>query len=565
MGTQATYGIAITATDKTAKGVSSAEKRVSNLPKAVQRSSSSAVRSFGKVEAAMAEAFGNKSITSGVTSRLGAIRKASAAAGEGFGEAASEGGVLTRALGGLGVVAGATIGVIAAAGFAAFKLADGWAKGAAAIGRTADTIGIATKALQEFQAAGERAGVDKGATTGALGGISQALNDARYGRNAGVLQLMAKLGLKFKYGKDGQIDLPAMTLDIADAIARQRNAQARRRIAGMYGIGDAALPMFLQGAGQLRDDMADVDKHGLVIDEEGISKGRRIVRKGAIVSQMKDRAMGAAGELAASAEEAGYDGIISGGRYIMDGSTSFGRSVQRDFVPAARKMDRAADKMERAADRMGGPSGLHNGTLSLSQRDIIDLKKTVATEWNKRDVAQGEGVIDTILNRQASGHWGKTIRSVVNAKSQFSDVNGPVAWKRGRHSVADLPMSVIDRNTDALVDQYLAARASGQRSVVGDNLNYANPYYSDARNRRWIDRLSGPTFGHGKSVHRHGTTPELDRYRPGDYHVALPGTPIPVKVEVIHRNAPPGTRTKVTAGAGSHPSVSYAFEPVHGG
>ena len=64
--------------------------------------------------------------------------------------------------------------------------------------------------------------------------------------------------------------------------------------------------------------------------------------------------------------------------------------------------------------------------IQLTSKDILNLKKTLQTEW----VAfagndQAYGIIDTILNRLASGHWGSTIADVVNARNQFSDINGP--------------------------------------------------------------------------------------------------------------------------------------------
>lgn len=174
--------------------------------------------------------------------------------------------------------------------------------------------------------------------------------------------------------------------------------------------------------------------------------------------------------------------------------------------------------------RVTGPnaSGLSGSNLRLSAQDVVDLKKTLQTEWNKTDPMQAAGIVDTILNRQASGHWGRTVAEVVNARSQFSDINGPVAWQRGRHSVADLPMSSVATNVSRFVDQYLARRAAGAPSSVGNHLNYANPNFSDARNLGWINALDGPVYGHGRSIHRHGTTPDLQRYRPAPFQVTLP-------------------------------------------
>ncbi|MGB0912020.1 MAG: hypothetical protein ACPGSW_00445 [Phaeobacter italicus] len=172
------------------------------------------------------------------------------------------------------------------------------------------------------------------------------------------------------------------------------------------------------------------------------------------------------------------------------------------------------------ANMDGRPAG---SALKLSEKDIIDLKKTVATEWvQSAGEDQARGIIDTILNRQASGRWGSTVANVVDARKQFSDINGPVAWAKGRDSVDDLPTSIIDDRVNAVVDAWLSRRANGAASIIGDNLNYANPHYSDASNLGWISKLHGPRLGRGQSVHNHGTTAQLDAYRPDPFGLVLP-------------------------------------------
>ena len=87
----------------------------------------------------------------------------------------------------------------------------------------------------------------------------------------------------------------------------------------------------------------------------------------------------------------------------------------------------------------------------------------------------------------------------------------------------DIPESQISTRVDQMVDDYLAERAAGTPSSVGSHLNYANPNYSSPNNLGWINALDGPVLGRGDAVHHHGTVPELDRYRPDDFAVALPG------------------------------------------
>lgn len=186
------------------------------------------------------------------------------------------------------------------------------------------------------------------------------------------------------------------------------------------------------------------------------------------------------------------------------------------------------------------PANLTGKTLELSATDVENMKKTLATEWvSKAGEDQGKGILDTMMNRQMSGKWGDDMKSVVDARKQFSDINGPIAWKQGRNSVDDLEPGVnlsqsAYNRSSALTDKYLAERASGTPSIVGDNLNYANPTYSDAKNRPWIEALDGPKLGTNRSnTHYHGTTPELEKYRPGEFDVKYPGQTDPTMTNSI--------------------------------
>lgn len=162
--------------------------------------------------------------------------------------------------------------------------------------------------------------------------------------------------------------------------------------------------------------------------------------------------------------------------------------------------------------------------LVLSKQDVIDIKKTLQTEWvQSAGDEQAKGIIDTILNRLASEHWGTSIADVVNARNQFSDINGPVSRKAGRHSVDDFDANKVSQRVKDFVDGYLAERAGGASSRVDTHLNYANPHFSDAKNLAWIMALDGPVLGRGNAIHRHGTVPELQRFRPKPYLIGLPG------------------------------------------
>ncbi len=176
------------------------------------------------------------------------------------------------------------------------------------------------------------------------------------------------------------------------------------------------------------------------------------------------------------------------------------------------------------------PSALSK-SLELSPGDVKILKKVLSTEA----VAglppeiyrqQAAGIIDTILNRRIHGKWGDSIEAVVNAPYQFSDINGPVAWRQNRRNVNDIGDDALKNGRGLLasqfVDDYLARRAAGQQSSVGGHLNYANPRYSDASNLAWIRKLDGPRYGQGDAVHWHGTAQGLTPVDP-NYAIRIAG------------------------------------------
>lgn len=181
-----------------------------------------------------------------------------------------------------------------------------------------------------------------------------------------------------------------------------------------------------------------------------------------------------------------------------------------------------------APGSVGAPPA-QGAVVQLSPSDVMNLKKTLQTEWvPSAGDEQAYGVIDTILNRKASGHFGATVADIVNQRKQFTDINGPVSWTPKDHigigphdSVEQIPDSWVRPRVSQVVDAYLADRANGRPSSVGANLNYANPYGSTPNNMAWINNLDGPVFGTGRAIHRHGTTPENRKYMPQPYVIQI--------------------------------------------
>ncbi|MFW2175874.1 LysM peptidoglycan-binding domain-containing protein [Acinetobacter guillouiae] len=171
--------------------------------------------------------------------------------------------------------------------------------------------------------------------------------------------------------------------------------------------------------------------------------------------------------------------------------------------------------------------------LILTNDDILNIMKVTETEVIKFKTEtyfqqQAAGVVDTIMNRVKSGVWGSSVSSVANAHRQFSKMTGP-ANLEPYGSVQNMPASAVSARIRNFVNQYLIERANGKKSIIGQNLNYANKYYSDSKNRKqWVDAFhdeavkKGMILGTGKAIHAHGTVSELKGKMPKPFAVILP-------------------------------------------
>lgn len=174
--------------------------------------------------------------------------------------------------------------------------------------------------------------------------------------------------------------------------------------------------------------------------------------------------------------------------------------------------------------------------LTLTEQDIIDIMKVASTEVvgslkGKNFENQAAGVIDTILNRTASGKFGNGVRAVVNQKKAFSDIN--TKRKSAYGSVQNVPMSRVSKKLETFVRAYLAQRANGKQSSVGENVSYANPNFlgeASSDTKKWVREVekqakaSGQVFGAGNAIHVHGT-PNADKWKmPNKFHISTPET-----------------------------------------
>lgn len=72
-------------------------------------------------------------------------------------------------------------------------------------------------------------------------------------------------------------------------------------------------------------------------------------------------------------------------------------------IPGAASENRTSPSSVQRIDPVAAPRAV-DGTLSLSAADVLNLKKVLQTEWvQSAGEPQARGIVDTILNRQASG------------------------------------------------------------------------------------------------------------------------------------------------------------------
>lgn len=547
-------GIDLVANNKTGKGAAAAEKRISEVQRrgargaasaardnerAASRSSRSIIRAFSDAERAGSRIFGNGSGLGGVAGRLGGISQAASGAGAAIGDAAAAGGVLQGVVAGVGVAVGATIGLLAAAAFAAFKLADGWAKGAAAIGRTAEVIGVGTRAMQEFSAAAERAGVDRDKATGSLGSLSQTLNDARYGRNNAAIAMLSRLGVALQKNADGTVNVEAMLPALADALARQ-NSSGRRTAAQALDISLDTLPAFTQGGKALSSDMADAGRNSAIITDEDVPLAKRVRRRHIMGYQrFVEKPIDQAGRLATQAVDAGETAAIN----------QFSGSIRNDFKPAAETNRRAADKMERAAGQIdrainraaGGAGRLSAGQVAAKARQGLKLRdKLIAAGFSPNDATAlaANAALESNANykqRERGGGSGFGLFQWTNKKRKddFQKLFGK---------------SIYDSSEDEQI-RFLKWELS----------------HSEARGWKRAHANGNDPASVAAGFARHVERPanaDRDAAERAAVASAMSGGTTQHSHEIkIYDN-----RTEVRSSTGGgKPSTSYAFQPVHGG
>ena len=586
----ANVAIGITANDHTAAGLKAAQDQLAKFEKrakkasadvekhrslleqkasasgkmsASQRIGSMASMSKGimghlaKVEQAAARALGGRSVTSGLASRMSAVGEAAESMGGGMAEAAAAGGGLAEAAGMVATGVGAVAAVAVAAGVAALSLATNWAKSATQIGNTASIIGVSTKALTEFAAAAERAGVDKGTATGAVGSLSQTLNDAKYGRNVGALSVLQRLGVGMKTNKDGTVDVEAMLPAIASAIARQ-NSSGRRTAASLLGIPEAALPVFMRGGKALSADMKDSEKTAAVVTDKDAADGGRLYRKGMQVAQLAEKGKMVASRGIALAGEGVLDNTLKASQDINKGAGFF-KTTADAFNSSSKTFATAVDAFtlvtspELWAAQHAVSAAQSSGTSSAIGgffKGFFGMGSSGGSPKFSGSALQHAGDARDFFMSKSGGGWSK------NAAAGFA---AQLLAESGMN-----PQAIGDNGAAAGEGQWHADRQADFRQHFGKDIRYATEREQwsfvnwEARNSH---RKAGNDMQLAQSPAAAGATGSAEYEAPKDTYgemrrraaLADQIDKIPIHVTIEHVNAPAGTKANVKArGAISH-------------
>lgn len=394
----------ITAKDKTEAGRKSAEKGFNAFArKTSAQSKESGFAKLGKQLDGFSK-FKTIDFGFGAAGRsLATIGNVANDVGSGFGNAtraavgfgASGEGAMAAVAEGAGLAATAVAGTVAAvAGLAVgtYMLGDKWAKAGAEIDRTSRTIGVSAQELQNARAAGERFGVTADATTASIDALGTTLYDARSGANNLALGGLNQLGVKLKLTKDGAVDTQQALLDLADAIARQKDPQVQRKIARIYGV-ESMLPLLRQGSAAIKAAGADYQSSGAPLTDAEVAKaaataGKTVtvkqhlgaLEKGVGVAAMGGTAMAADAMLAGGKDLAsgrpltslveGAKGLahsgLEAGRHLVEGAEAAGRKIGEEFMAFAHRIEHQESRGHQL-DRRGAPLTSNRGAIGAMQ------------------------------------------------------------------------------------------------------------------------------------------------------------------------------------------------------
>lgn len=483
---------------------------------------------------------------------------------------ASDVGGLTRNLLGAGVAGRGAMGVIATGagaataavagvtaavvglGVATYAMGDRWAKIGQDLGNRAKDFGMSAQQLQARRAAGERYGVSSDQTDAALEGLGSTLYEAKNGGNNLALGALGQLGLKLKQDGQGNIDVDAMTGDIADAIARQKNPQAQAKLAGIFGM-SSMLPALRQGSAALAADGADYMGSGAALTDEQIAQAEATRRKTVRLRQHLGRlekdagmaAMGAAGGMA----DKGVDYVRDGGKVAEDLADG-----AHDLVEAAKDAgSKLVDGARAAAARLGltgrAGAGGASGFAAFKGRIIGQESRGRQFDSKGRPLTSPKGAVGKMQVMRETGIAAARRAGIPWDEHRFKY---DAAYNE---QIGTAELSRLYKKYDGNEVLASAAYNAGEGRLDGmwQGKGKARRYY-----KGWLERFGDPRKGEISNEDFAAKIPfdETRKYAQKTADMSAGGGT--AKVEIVLKGAPEGTRATVTQAPGMEVSMNVA-------
>jgi soluble lytic murein transglycosylase-like protein len=445
---------------------------------------------------------------------------------------------------------GGLVTILGAVGAATYMLGDKWAKTGAEIGRTSQSLGVSAQELQTARAAAERFGVSADQTTSSIDALGSTLYDAKYGANNLALGALGQLGVKLKQTKDGAIDVNAAMMDIADAIARQKDPMVQKKLASIFGL-SAMLPALRQGSAALRREGADYVKSGAALTDAEVARSTEVAKKSVTLKQHLSAAektlgvnatpfTGAANDVGLQGASAAKDAIVAGPKPGTAMSL-----LAPGLAPLSTALN-GANAIYNAARRWGAGGGGSKPGASAAP------------------AASGAGSFEDFANRieqqESRGHqfdrYGRPLTSpkgaigamqVIPETGERAARRAGIAWDPERFKTDKAYNRVIGRaELKRLLDKYggdqvLAAAAynAGEGRLDG---------WTDraGRHKGWIERFGDPRKGgiSDKEFASKIPFPETNGYVGNTANLGK------AQVEITLKGAPPGTVARVSGAPG---------------
>ena len=158
-----------------------------------------------------------------------------------------------------------------------------------AIGKTADKLGISTKALQEYRFAAEQSGVNTKTLDMGMQRFTRRVAEAQQGQGE-LKQSLIDAGIALRDSSGNVRSSEAILYDYADAIKNAENKQERLRLAfkGFDSEGAALVNLFKRGADGVKEYRNQAEELGIVVEDDLIRKSEDAADRMNILSRVID-------------------------------------------------------------------------------------------------------------------------------------------------------------------------------------------------------------------------------------------------------------------------------------